>query len=340
MAWYADSKANQTPVISSRVRLARNVRKYPFGIKLNADGARAMMAEAKDALGQGSQDFTFVTLEDKSPVESRVYLERHLVSPAFLAQELPKGILVREDEGLSVLLNEEDHLRIQSVQPGDGLDEAWAQADQLDNRLEQSLEYAFHSEYGYLTSCPTNAGTGLRASFMIHLPMLERSGQMRNIFDVVSKFGMTIRGIYGEGTEPLGSIYQISNQVTMGKSEQDILTGLKNITGQIIEKENLLSAKFLEGYRRVLEDQVYRSYALLAHSRVMTAKEAMGLLSNVRWGYMTGVLREALPDRSLYRLMMDIQPASLQHSCGRELAEEERDRERADLLRGAFEVKP
>ncbi|MDR1913455.1 MAG: ATP--guanido phosphotransferase, partial [Clostridiales bacterium] len=283
-----------------------------------------------------SHHFPHVQFGQKSDVEKRQLLERHVISPEFYHVNRPKALLLEKNEQVCVMVNEEDHIRIQTINAGDNIDGAWDTANKVDDLLEERVQYAFDKDYGYLTSCPTNIGTGLRASFMVHLPMLEKTGQLRNLLAAVSKFGMTLRGIYGEGTEPMGHIFQISNQVTLGKSETEIIDTLKRITGQVIENETFLREKALSEQGVELEDEFYRAYGVLAYSRKLTGKEAMELLSAVRLGYMTGVITLPRPELTMYQIMMNIQPGGLQALAGRELDENGRDVFRASYLREIF----
>ena len=333
-AWYTDNIVDATPVISSRVRLARNIKKFPYFIIINPEQSNQLVEQAENALGSHCAP---IPLNEKSDIEKRVLLERHIISPEFLKVTKPKCLMLQDDERISIMVNEEDHIRIQTIYAGDDINSAWDTANKVDDLLEESIQYAFDKDYGYLTSCPTNTGTGLRASFMVHLPMTVQAGSIRNLLSAVSKFGMTLRGIYGESTEPMGHIYQISNQVTMGKSEEEIISGLKTITAQIIDNENKIREKALSSYKTDMEDQFYRAYGTLTHARKLSGKEAMELLSTVRLGYLTQVLEVPRPNKTLYEIMMSIQPGSLQSHAGRELDENERDIIRAQYLRELFQ---
>lgn len=337
--WYQESRTDESELLSSRVRLARNIRKYPFRRKLTAEDATAMVGEATEAIiMEGSHSF-FRNLDIQSfdKTEQTVFLEKHIVSPEFLNGNLPKGLLISDDQNISVMLNEEDHVRIQSIKPGDSLLEAYETAGHIDDLIEERVEFAFHSEYGYLTACPTNTGTGLRASYMIHLPCLSNSNLPNTILPQITKFGVTIRGIYGEGTAPMGSIYQISNQNTLGKSEEDIMLGLQNVTRNVVAKEQQARQKLLTTRKNYLEDTVCRAYGILANSRMISAKEAMDLLSCIRLGYLTGLLDKPKPPKQIYQIMMEIQPGHLQRNAGEEMSEQERDYTRAKYLRETFE---
>jgi len=331
--WYLQ-EPNHPIVISSRVRLARNLKNYPFSAVLSADGAVKMIAETEAAIrergGEFSDDLKFADLGSLGEIEKAAMLENHLISPAFLQRKAPKALAFSADESLGIMLNEEDHIRIQSIFSGDRIDDAWNLADKADDLIEEAVEYAFDKDYGYLTSCPTNTGTGLRASFMLHLPMLERTGQLKSVVSSITKFGMTLRGIYGEGTEPMGSIFQISNQVTMGKTEQEIIAALKNVTNRVIESEQILRGKMLQIARVDLEDSVFRSLGALRFARRVTTKEAMSLLSDQMLGAACGLIHS---NENIYHIMMSVQHGSLQMLSGRPLTEEEAAVRRAEFLR-------
>jgi protein arginine kinase len=337
--WFTLDKTDEGPILSSRIRLARNLRKYPFQQKLNSPNAAYMVQEMQEAIapsGGGRCFFHKMDMQNLGEAEQKVFLEKHIVSPEFLRGSLPRGLLISDDQNLSVMLNEEDHVRIQSVQAGDALAEALTAANQVDDLIEERMEYAFHPEYGYLTACPTNTGTGLRASYMIHLPFLERTDNFKKILPVITKFGITLRGIYGEGTESMGGIYQISNQTTLGKTEEEIIQVLQNMTKTVMEHESQARDKMLGTHRADQENMVYRAYGVLAYSRKITAKEAMDLLSEVRLGYLYGLLDKPKPVKHIYQIMMEIQPGHLQRVAARDMNETERDYARAEYLREIF----
>lgn len=335
--WYEKRGIDDTPIISSRIRLARNVSKYPFPAMLSDNDANSMIQEVLAAVKEHPNPLTtesaLLMAADISSVDKQVLAEQHILSPALLKSAKVAAVLKHDNDSVSVMLNEEDHVRISSVTPGDEIDSAWHVANMLDDAIEQSVSYAFDRNYGYLTSCPTNTGTGLRASFMVHLPMLERTGQLKNLIPALSKFGMTVRGHYGEGTEPMGSIYQISNQVTLGKSESEIISALKNVAKQVTDNESSLLEMAMKADRTQLEDSVYRSFGVLSHCRTLSAKEAMGLLSNVRLGFMTGLLQENKPAWTIYAIMMNCQPGSLAKAYGVEPRAAEMDVMRAEYVR-------
>lgn len=335
--WYQEPITDESEILSSRVRLARNIKKYPFRRKLSPTDALAMVSEATEAVTVAGNFFHRLDIQTLNKTEQTVFLEKHIVSPEFLNGNLPKGLLISDDQNVSVMLNEEDHVRIQSIQPGEGMTQAFETAGQIDDLIEERVEFAFHSEYGYLTACPTNTGTGLRASYMIHLPCLSKADLPNTILPQITKFGVAIRGIYGEGTAPMGSIYQISNQNTLGKSEQDIILGLQNVTTNVIAQERQARENLVQKSREYLEDTVYRAYGILTNARMISAAEAMNFLSDIRLGYITGLLRKPKPAKQIYQIMIEIQPGHLQRSAGNEMSEQERDSLRAKFLREIFE---
>ncbi len=336
MNWYESEKSDNSVIISSRIRLARNLRKYPFSVKLSDETSKEMVTELQNEILSETGWLKALNVGGMNDIQKLSLMEKHVVSPEFLRNPKPKELLLSQDESVSVMINEEDHLRIQAVRPGDEMNEALDLADKTDTLFEEKLEYAFDKEYGYLTSCPTNTGTGLRASFMLHIPLLEKTGQLRNIIQAISKFGMTVRGIYGEGSDPLGNIYQISNQVTLGKSDRDIVLGLVNVTNQIIDKENAIREKVFEEQNSELIDSIHRAYGILTHSRRISSKEALNLLSELRLGYIAGVIDLPKPKLTFYNIIMNIQPGSLTLRTGHEMSEVQRDIERARYLREVF----
>ncbi|MCL2224360.1 MAG: protein arginine kinase [Defluviitaleaceae bacterium] len=335
--WYQEAVTDENEILSSRVRLARNIKKYPFRRKLSTTNANDLVAEATDAVTSASGFFRPLDIGGLGKTEQTVFLEKHIISPEFLNGNLPKGLLISDNQNISVMINEEDHVRIQSVKAGDCLENAFETASQIDDLIEERVEFAFHTDYGYLTACPTNTGTGLRASYMIHLPCLSKSDMPTNVLPQITKFGVAIRGIYGEGTAPMGSIYQISNQNTLGKSEHDIILGLQNVTQTVIAREQHARQKLLTSSKPYMEDLVHRAYGVLTNARLISAKEAMDLLSDIRLGYITGILDKPRPSKHIYQIMMEIQPGHLQRNAGTEMTEQERDITRAKYLREIFE---
>ena len=338
--WYNDTNIDEHIIISSRCRLARNIKKYPFTLMLNEAAANSVIQDTVSAIKNErsylNEMFSQVDIGANAPIFGQALVNKHIISPEFIKISKPKSLLLKDDESVSIMINEEDHIRMQAIYPGDNIDKAWDIIDKIDNLIEESMEYSFDKEYGYLTSCPTNTGTGLRASYMVHIPLLEKSGQFRDIVRTISTLGITARGIYGEGTEPMGSIYQISNQVTLGKSEQEIIKNLQGVTDRIIQSEKLLRDKLIQEKNPDIEDIIYRAYGILSNCRKISGQEAIKLLSDVRLGYMTGILKERRPKNNIYCMIMNIQPGLMQMNHGREIGEQERDELRAGYLRENF----
>lgn len=327
---------NQDVIITSRIRLARNIRKYAFPGKISETAAKQLIEEVKDVVLNASAviapNFECYNLHELSLNDKLAMVEEHLISPQLLKKQMPCAVILYRELGLSILINEEDHLRIQCITEGMQLEEAYQLANKIDDLIEEKLTYAYSDRFGYLTTCPTNVGTGLRASYMLHLPALEAYGQLSIILQAIGKFGLTVRGMYGEGTEAHGSIFQISNQITLGVSEEEIMSNLTNITKQVTEQERQVRTKQLEGDPLQFKDKIYRSFGILRYAKILTAKEAMTLLSDVKVGMELGLIDLKDSTLNIYKLMTNIQPANLQKRKGTELNSRDRDVQRASYI--------
>lgn len=319
-------------VISSRVRLARNYQDIPFPPMMSDTWAQESIRRAEESLGGCHERFAVKRLKDMTELECQQLVEHHLISPALMKRSDNAAVLINREEGVSVMINEEDHLRIQAILPGLALDECARLANEVDDCIEQQAEYAFDPNLGYLTSCPTNTGTGLRGSVMMHLPALSIIGQMNPIIQAVGKIGLTVRGLYGEGSDAAGFLYQLSNQVTLGRSEEDILGSLRATAMQVIGHEREARKRLLEHGKVELEDRLMRSWGLLTNARKMDSKEFMKLWSDVRLGVDLKVINDASID-TLNALMEDVQPASLISRFGNELSAKERDVLRTQIIK-------
>ncbi|MBE3599070.1 MAG: protein arginine kinase [Limnochordaceae bacterium] len=333
--WMVGQGPDSDVVLGTRVRLARNLKDIPFpGVatqeQLHEVVKRVRPAiESLDARWGGPLKFT--RMGDVPDLTRQLLVERHLISPAHTQQVREKAFAVRDDEAASIMVNEEDHLRIQALFAGFQLEEALNLADRVDDGLSERLEYAFSERVGYLTAWPTNVGTGLRASVMLHLPALAMAGQLQHVLSAVARFGVAVRGLYGEGTESVGNIFQISNQVSLGRSEDEILKHLANLAHEVVGHERTARQRLMSD-RRALEDRIWRSYGVLRYSRAISSQEAMQRLSDVRLGIDLGII-EGLDQRILTELLVVIRPAHLQSFMGRELTPAERDVHRAALIR-------
>jgi len=321
-------------VMSSRVRLARNIREAAFpGWAKKPERVRildiirpaiATLPEMKDSFAE--------SMDNLSTLDKQILVERHLISREHAAKSSGSGLVLNREETLSVMINEEDHMRMQALRPGLQIRQAWNAINQVDSELEKKLDYAFSPDLGYLTACPTNIGTGIRVSAMLHLPGLVLAEQINPIIQSVNKLGLAVRGLYGEGTEALGNVFQVSNQMTLGESENGIVERLEKVLGQIIEHEENARATLLEKKAKMVLNHIGRAYGILANAHTITSKETMNLLSLMRLGVDLGVFPGV--DRSLVdELFLITQPAHLQKQHSEKLSAEERDLLRADMVR-------
>ena len=321
-------------VISTRIRFARNLRDYPFPCRLSEDSKRRVAATVRNAALGGSHAisgrFRYIQMSELTQEEAVSLVERHLVSPEFISNSEERQLLLLDDETVSIMINEEDHIRLQVMTEGFDLDKAYELASRIDTLLDERLKFAFSDRLGYLTQCPTNLGTGMRASVMLHLPALRATKAMRKIAENLTKLGLTIRGAYGEGTDPVAVMYQLSNQISLGISEKTAIDNLKNITRQLIAQE--LKAREAICGQTVIQDKVYRSEGTLRYARLISGEEALRCLSDIRMGVTSGLIKNISLD-TINRLFVEIQPATLMQSVGKNLEPSERDEERAKLIR-------
>jgi protein arginine kinase len=332
--WIKGDGPNNNIILSSRVRLARNLSNTPFPPMLNKANGAGVIEKIydEDAKNNIFKDYKFYDMQETGFVERYVLVERHLISPNLANQGSIGAALISQDENVSIMLNEEDHIRIQTVLPGLQIKEAWSIASKIDDKIESKVDYAFDERLGYLTSCPTNVGTGLRASVMVHLPGLNISSNINKILNAVTQVGLTIRGIYGEGTEFIGNIFQISNQITLGRSEEETIDNLTGITEQIIDKEKEARNMLLQNNKVLLEDRVWRAWGVMTNARSISGQESMKLLSEIRLGVDMGVLN-SIPISILNEIMVDTNNASLQKRVTAELNTQDRDIIRAEEIR-------
>jgi protein arginine kinase len=323
-------------VLSSRVRLARNLQQFVFPIAAEKESAHQVIdtieASLKEEQVTEARNLEMLKMAELKPIEKRVLVEKHLISPHLAEQAKYGAVLMNEDESISIMVNEEDHIRIQCLAPGFQLEEVLHEANSIDNFIESQVDYAFDERIGYLTSCPTNVGTGLRASVMMHLPALVLTKKMSRIIPAINQLGLAVRGIYGEGTEAQGNIFQISNQMTLGKSEADIMEDLAGVVSQVIQQERAARKQLQDGLKLQLEDKLYRSLGILENCRIIPSKEAAQCLSDVRLGIDLKILN-GISKTILNELMILTQPGFLQQFAGEVLNPDERDIRRATLIR-------
>ncbi|MGN7402991.1 protein arginine kinase [Cytobacillus praedii] len=335
-SWMSAEGPDSDIILSSRIRLARNISQFKFPILFSNDEAKSVIHKIKERVDDTSftrlGNMELLLMDELQPLQKRVLMEKHLISP-YLAENSSYGAcLLSENEELSIMINEEDHIRIQCLFPGFQLLEALEVANEVDDWLEEKVDYAFDENIGYLTSCPTNVGTGLRASVMMHLPGLVLTQQINRIIPAINQLGLVVRGIYGEGSEALGNIFQVSNQLTLGKSEIDIVEDLKSVVSQLISQERSAREALEKTSNIQLEDRVFRSFGILSNSRIIESKEAARCLSDVRLGIDMGYLSN-ISKNILNELMILTQPGFLQQYAGGPLRPHERDIRRASLIR-------
>lgn len=320
-------------VVSTRVRLARNLKEYPFPIRLSTEQAKEIVDKVGEALKDCGTKFHRIELSSVSEAMKVAMIERHLISPDFIGGKEGRAVFLSDDNTVSIMVNEEDHIRLQVIKDGFELNEAYKAADDLDNILSKKLNFAFHERLGYLTQCPTNLGTGMRASVMLHLPAMEMSGTVYRIGANLSKLGLTLRGLYGESTKPAGAFFQLSNQVTLGISEKAAIENLRNITTQLIAQEMRARESLLSNIE--MEDKICRALGVLKTAKLMDHSEAVKLLSLVRLGVSSKKL-ETLSTDSIDKLIVEIQPASMLTRFGDDLTARDRDIKRAQIIRERF----
>jgi len=336
--WMTGGQGEHGAVLTSRIRLARNLRRHPFPGWAKRDERAAALELLRPAVESlpAMKDAFSNELGSLSSVQKQVLVERHLISREHAARGDGSAAVIERRQSFSIMLNEEDHLRMQSIRPGLQLSSAFQALSELDTQLESSLEYAFDNSLGYLTTCPTNLGTGLRASAMVHLPGLVLSDQIGQVLQAVNKIGLAVRGIYGEGTESLGHLYQISNQSTLGESEETIIRRLERVISQVAMHEQNAREKLLEEDPEMVADKIGRAYGVLRHAHIIDSKEALNHLSLLRLGGTLGYLKRNIVI-TCDSLLMDIQPAHLQLHSGRKLSPEERDSIRAEIVRSRLQ---
>ena len=336
--WMKGSGPHSDIVMTSRVRLARNLRGFPFPgfsqehqrVEL-LDYARPVVEALPEMRDGYSVDYV-----ELSKIRKQVLVERHLVSREHAARATGCAVVIDRRQSVSIMINEEDHFRLQGIRPGLNLRGAYELVDRVDSEIEAALPYAFDSRLGYLTACPTNLGTGMRASVMLHLPGLVLLDQINQVIKAVNKIGLAVRGLYGEGTEALGNLFQISNQHSLGEAEPEIITQIEKVIEGVIRSEQTAREKLAEDHGVMLHDQIGRAYAILRYAHVLTSKEALNLLSMLRLGADLDVITNC--DRSLLDLLLlEIQPAHLQLGAARELSPEERDVARAEITRSRLQ---
>jgi protein arginine kinase len=332
--WMAHDGPDHDVVVSTRIRLARNVQNFPFRSRLSEERAKELEGHLKSRLLglDVARDQTYFGLEQLHDLDRELLFERHLISMELARGSGPRGVFFSRSRNLSVMVNEEDHLRLQVFGPGQDLAGLLEKLREVDQRIARQVEYAYHPRFGYLTSCPTNVGTGLRISVMLHLPALVYSKEIEKVFNATAKMKLAIRGFYGEGTSYLGDFFQVSNQVTLGRTQERLLGDVSKVLPKLVEQERNVRRAILEDQGKGLEDRIHRAYGVLSHARRINSQEALDLLSQVRLGVCLGILQG--PElKAVNELLVMSQPAHIQILEKRDLKEEERDLVRARYIR-------
>lgn len=335
--WLSREDAYSDVVISSRVRLARNLQGVPFPRRATREEMSSVVEKVRGAClkSSGLRAATFMAVDELSDVDRKLLVERRLVSPQFIEESWPRLLVVDDTESISIMVNEEDHLRIQCLEGSLSIDEAWKRSSRVDDELSDALDFGYSDQFGYLTACPTNTGTGLRVSLFVHAPALSMKQQMKTFIDDLPE--MTVRGFYGEGTEAVGSIFQVSNQLTLGKTEESLIETMNEVAGTLVEAERQARKELLEEDRVRLEDLVFRAYGILKYARVLTSLESMNLLATLRFGLELGILDD-LDRLTLNRLMVLVQQGHLQKLRRERLNAQTRDEVRAEFVRDCLQL--
>ncbi|MBE7063013.1 MAG: protein arginine kinase [Clostridia bacterium] len=331
MTWYRSFGPKNDIIISTRVRLARNLSGYPFSSKLKKEEGEKIIDLVWEALAPIAKNFTLYRIHKLAPVKQQALIEKHLISPDLTAGNFPRAVMINKEESVAIMVNEEDHIRIQCLTPGFAPDEAWETASRIDDLLGETLDFAFHEKYGYLTSCPTNTGTGLRVSAMVHLPAISVFGRISGLLSQAAKSGMTVRGLYGEGSDAQGNFYQISNQVTLGASEEELIERFNKVVSSVCEVENTLRNQLKKDVPAKLIDRIMRSYGAMQYAYMVSGKEMLNILSDVRLGIYLGILKP-IPFEKLTSLMVITMPANITGSAS-SMSAESRDIKRAKIIK-------
>lgn len=333
--WYENNIMSNDIIISSRVSLLRNIIDYPFALKITEEQSKNLIQEVRNGFFAEPypENYVFYPVESIANRQKAAYIESYILSRKTDQWHKPQGLIVAEDESACVRINSRDHLNIVAMAKGDQLEEAYKKADQLDDWLNKKLDYAFSPKYGYLSSSPSNMGTGMRASYFLHLPFMESTGLVRATSEELNKYGYVLRGVYGEDSDSSGCIYQLYNQKTLGMSETELITSLKQMANQVITQERDLRTSGIRKNRDAYEDSVYKAYGILKYARSLTLNEATDYLSNLRIGLKEDLIHFQQEDFDVYPLMLQVRPAILDCISGKNLGNESRGAYRAQYIR-------
>ena len=332
MNWYLQNGKESDVVISTRVRLSRNIKGIPFINRASKEELKEVYDKVKEITPSLGYNLKFLSLDDMDSITKQSLVEKHLISPDFAKTKMPyTAVVINDDENICIMVNEEDHIKLQVFTSGLDIDNLLNLAIEIDEKMESLIPYSYHEKYGFLTACPTNVGTGLKISTLVHIPALQMTGNQNKMLNIINNLGMNVRGLYGEGTKAEGDVYQVSNNQTLGITEKEIAKNLNLLAQKIIDQERL-ARKYLSKNSLKLEDEVYRSYGILANARRLGEDEALELLSKVKLGTDLGIIKE-LNDKKVRELMLYTKPANMQKRLGTKLSVIDQEASRCEVIK-------
>lgn len=332
MNWYLQNGKESDVVISTRVRLSRNIKGIPFINRCSKDESKEVYDKVKEITPSLGYNLKFLSLDDMDTITKQSLVEKHLISPDFAKTKMPyTAIVINEDENICIMINEEDHIKLQVFTSGLDIDNLLNLAIEIDEKIGSFIPYSYHEKYGFLTACPTNVGTGLKISTLVHIPALQMTGNLNKMLNIINNLGMNVRGLYGEGSKAEGDVYQVSNNQTLGITEKEIAKNLNLLAQKIIDQERL-ARKYLSRNSLKLEDEVYRNYGILANARRLGEDETIELLSKVKLGTDLGIIKE-LNDKKIRELMLYTKPANMQKRIENKLSVIDQEVSRCETIK-------
>lgn len=332
MNWYLQNGKESDVVISTRVRLSRNIKGIPFINRASKEELKEVYEKMKEITPSLGYNLKFLSLDDMDSITKQSLVEKHLISPDFAKTKMPyTAIIINDEENICIMVNEEDHIKLQVFTSGLDIDNLLNLAIEIDEKIESLVQYSYHEKYGFLTSCPTNVGTGLKISTLVHIPALQMTGNLNKMLNIINNLGMNVRGLYGEGSKAEGDVYQVSNNQTLGITEKEIAKNLNLLAQKIIDQERL-ARKYLSKNSLKLEDDVYRSYGILVNARRLSEEETIDLLSKVKLGTDLGIIKE-LNDKKIRELMLFTKPANMQKRLSAKLSVIDQEASRCEVIK-------
>ena len=332
MNWYLQNGKESDVVISTRVRLSRNIKGIPFITRASKDELKEVYDKMKEITPSLGYNLKFLSLDDMDSITKQSLVEKHLISPDFAKTKMPyTAIIINDEENICIMVNEEDHIKLQVFTSGLDIDNLLNLAIEIDEKMQNLVQYSYHEKYGFLTACPTNVGTGLKISTLVHIPALQMTGNLNKMLNIINNLGMNVRGLYGEGSKAEGDVYQVSNNQTLGITEKEIVKNLNLLAQKIIDQERL-ARKYLSKNSLKLEDEVYRSYGILVNARRLSEEESIDLLSKVKLGTDLGIIKE-LNDKKIRELMLFTKPANMQKRLSTKLSVIDQEASRCEVIK-------